>query len=315
MTKLRALVGLLFIAVLVYSGLWHTSGFQAEKDAAALFASWRDKGLRVDHGKIKLSGFPYRMIITVDGLRVRTRGPGLDLGAESISFISHLWTPGHWVADATNVRLSAADEAIELRDGTVRGSYRLHDDGKAIIVIDSGSTEDFALEKAPGIDEMTRLKNWQLFLRTDPTHVENESGLYEERFLDFKVMLDGGAAQFETTGGIMGPIVKDWTTEELGAWRDAGGLLEIDDFSLGTTGGRMKGSASLTLDEVYRPLGTATVQVAGGKALASTLAAVGLNGLADAIGDDPKTLSLMAQMGTISEGGTNLIALKQLIKD
>lgn len=314
MTRMRALVALLFVAILVYTGLWHTSGFQAEKETAAMFAAWRDKGLRVEHGKIKLSGFPYRMVVTVDGLQIQTRGPGLDAGAESLALVSHLWTPGHWVADARNVSVSVADGAIAIRDGSILSSYRIHEDGKAVIVMDSGDTADFRIEQAPGLEKEASLKAWQLFLRTDPNHEENPDGLYEERFLDFKLMLDSGAQQFETTGGIMGPVIRDWTENQLANWRDAGGLLVIDNFSLTTDGGRMKGDASLTLDEEFRPLGSATLQVAGGEALADTLSSLGMAGLAAEIGSAPRTLSLMAQMGSLSDNGTPLVALKPLLK-
>ncbi len=269
MTKIRTFAGLLLVAVLVYSGLWYTSSFQARKDTEAMFGAWRDKGLKVEHGKVKLSGFPYRIVITVDGLQVRTRGPGLDVGAESVMLVSHLWTPGHWVAEATNVSVRAANDALALTDGSMRGSYRLHEDGKAVIVVDSGDMADFSLMKAPGVAGPKALKNWQLFLRSDTEHHEADNGLYEDRFLDFKLVVDTGMTELEATGGIMGPVIRDWTSDALGAWRDAGGLMELDAVKLVTNGGRIGGNASLTLDETFRPLGSATLRLEGPEAIAA----------------------------------------------
>lgn len=309
MTKLRALVGLIFVGVLIYTGLWHTSAFQAEKDTAALLAHWRDKGLRVDHGKIKLSGFPYRFVITIDGLHVRTRGPGLDFGTESLTLISHLWTPGHWLAEARNVGLKAADEALSLTDGTMRASYRLHENGKTVIVIDSLTTDDFSLQAAPGLTNATSLKGWQLFLRTDTDAQPNNDGLYEERFLDFKLTVDTGTAQFETEGGIMGPVVRDWTEGELAAWRDAGGLLALDRFDLTVPGGRARGDASLTLDEAFRPLGSASLAVAGGKAVADALSPLGLGDATTSLRtmtEQAEAMSLMLQMGSLTLDGATI---------
>ncbi|MFC4348878.1 DUF2125 domain-containing protein [Kordiimonas lipolytica] len=316
MTKIRTFAGLLIVAAIIYSGLWYTSSFQARKDTEAMLGGWRDKGLKVEHGKVKLSGFPYRIVITVDGLQVQTRGPGLDFGAESVTLVSHLWTPGHWVAEATNVRVQAAGEALAFTDGSMRGSYRIHDDGKAVIAIDSGNMADFSLMKAPGLEGPKRLKGWQLFLRSDTAHHEPENGLYEDRFLDFKLTVDTGATQIETSGGIMGPIVKGWTARDLGAWRDAGGLLELDAIKLDAGGGRLGGNASLTLDEDFRPLGSATFRVLGRDAIAATLKDMGLENAASAIaraGEDD--LSVMLQMGSLTLEGEPVMPLKPLLED
>lgn len=316
MNKIRTFAGFLIVGILVYSGLWYTSSFQARKDTEAMFSSWRDKGLKVEHGKVKLSGFPYRIVITVDGLQVRTRGPGLNVGAENIMLVSHLWTPGHWVAEATNVSAKAADDAVSFTDGSLRGSYRIHDDGKAVIVMDSGDMADFSLLKAPGVAGPKLLKNWQLFLRADPTHHEPESGLYEDRFLDFKLVVDTGATELEATGGIMGPVIRDWTQNSLGTWRDAGGLLELDAVKLATNGGRLGGNASLTLDENFRPLGSATLKLVGPEVIAAEFKAFGLPDVAKALaraGDED--LSAMLQMGVLTLDGQQVTSLKPLLDD
>jgi hypothetical protein len=318
MTKLRALVGLIIVAVIVYSGLWYTSAFQAEKDAAARLAALRDEGLRVEHGKIKLSGFPYRMVLTIDGLSVRTRGPGLNLGAESVTLISHLWTPGHWLVEAANVRLEAFDDTVRFTDGMISGSYRARDNGTTVIVLDTLSAEDFALEAAPGATRVTSLEKWQLFLRTRDTSEAEASGLYEERYLDFKLTLSGGGVDFSVEGGIMGPIIRDWTAEALGVWRDAGGLMTLDRFSLSRGNAALSGDASLTLDETFRPLGSASLHVRDGEAIGKALEnAVGLE-VTPALkqaegGGDP--VSLMLQMGSVTIDGQQLMPLKPLVGD
>jgi hypothetical protein len=314
MTKMRALVGLIFIAILVYSGLWYTSAFKAEKATAALLADLRDKGLKVDHGKIKLSGFPYRFILTIDGLSVRTRADGLNFGAESVRLISHLWTPGHWMADGDKVTVALADGALKVSDGYMRASYVRHSDNQAVIVVDSLDTDDFSVEAAPGIDSPTTLKNWQVFLRYDGT-AEPQGGLYEKRFLDFKLVLDNGN-HMELMGGVLGPVIKDWTAEELGRFRDEGGLLEFDSIDFAIRGARMKGNASLTLDETFRPLGSASLAVAGGPALADYLKGFGIEtgDTLTGMGDKAANLSVMAQTGFLSIDNGTVMALKPLIK-
>ena len=311
---MRALTGFLFLAILVYCGLWYTSAFKAEKATAAALAKLRDTGVRVEHGKIKLSGFPYRFVLTIDGLSIRTRADGFNLGAESVRLISHLWTPGHWMAEGNVVKVSFADDMIKIKDGYMRASYKRHNDSQAVIVVDSLETDDFSVEAAPGIDAPAALKNWQLFLRYDGT-AEPSDGLYEKRLLDFKLVLDG-SSRLELMGGLLGPAIRDWTTAELGAFRDAGGLVEFDSIDLALRGARMKGNASLTLDEEFRPLGSASLAVAGGPALAAYLSSFGVDaGEALAgLGDKAANLQVMAQSGFLSIDNGTVMPLKALIE-
>jgi len=136
-SQLKYVVGILFVAVLVYSGLWFTAAFEAEKDVAAKFNSWRDNGFRVEHGKIEHGGFPYRITVTVKDFTFQTRRNGLVLTADDFTLISHLWTPNHWITEAHQVTGSFADGSTRFSDGFLHGSYRLHDNGKAVIVVNS----------------------------------------------------------------------------------------------------------------------------------------------------------------------------------
>ncbi len=313
MNKARALIGLIFIAILVYCGLWYTAAFKAEKATARELADLRDKGFKVEHGKIKLSGFPYRIVLTIDGLGIETRGPGVDFGANSVTLISHLWTPGHWMMEAREVRASFADEGVKFTDGYMRGSYKKHGEQQAVIAVDSYETDDFTLEAAPGLDEPTSLKNWQLFLRYDGT-AEPSDGLYEKRFLDFKLMLDSGN-RLELAGGLMGPPLLDWTRDALGAWRDAGGLLELDSIDIAVRGARVKGNASLTLDEEFKPLGSASLAIAGGPALAKYLVDLGFEDASslEEMGTQAESISVMAQMGQLNIGSSPVALMDPVI--
>ncbi len=317
MTKLRALAGLLIVGIILYSGLWYTSAFQAEKDAAARLSVLRDRGLRVDHGKIKLSGFPYRIVLTIDGLQIRTRGAGLDFGAESLTLVSHLWTPGHWIADAQAVQLSAADGALRFTDGLVRGSYRIHKDGTTVIATDTVSADDFTLESAFGVKTLSGLDRWQLFLRLPDAQPVANNGLYESRFLDFKLVLSANKREFMAEGGLMGPTISDWTTTELGAWRDGGGLLEIDKLTFTADNAALTGNASLTLDDAFRPLGSASLQVSGSETITTVLKDIGIptGGGLPQNSDSGDPLSLMLQLGTASVNGQPLMPLSPVIGD
>lgn len=318
MNRFHALLGSVLAAVLLYTGLWYTAGMKVQKDIVATMDGWRNDGMKVDHGRVKLEGFPYRLMITIDAPRVGTRSHGFGFKAKTLTLVSHLWTPGHWMAEAWGVEANAAADAWEMKDGYVRASYRTHEDGRPIIVVDSYNTEDFTLEKAPGLKAPTSLDGWQLFLRPGKPQDAKDTGLYESHFLDFKVTAEKNGAQFEAEGGISGPVIADWTEKQLATWRDAGGLLEFDALSLSIPNARLKGNGSVSLDENFMPLGSISLDVAGGKATADWLKdTFGLDaGSAfGGLGTKATPVSVMLQNGQAMVGGMDLTALKPVIGD
>jgi len=316
MTRFHALLGSVLLAVLLYTGLWYTAGMKVQKDIVATMDSWRDSGLKADHGRVKLEGFPYRIMITIDKPRVATRQGGFGFRANKLTLVSHLWTPGHWMAEAWGVEANAANDAWEMKDGYVRASYRTHEDGRPIIVVDSYTTEDFTLEKAPGLEAPTSLDGWQLFLRPGTVKDGKDSGLYGARFLDFKVTARKGAVQFDAEGGISGPVIKDWTRDDLTAWANGGGIMEFSDLSLNLDGARIKGNGSLALDENFKPLGSISLEVAGGKAAAAYFKdtfGIDTGSALSPLGNKAAPVSVMLQNGAVMVDGTEVTTLKSVI--
>ena len=248
--------------VLIYSGLWYTAAFQAEKDVAAKLASWRDQGVRIEHGRIEHGGFPYRVTVTVEDLELQTRGRGLEFSAKSLLLVSHLWTPNHWITEARDVKGGIAKGSTRFSDGFMHGSYRLHENGKTLIVINSNGTEDFALASLLGRTPPA-LDSWEIAFWLDNSEQKPESSLYGARFLDFKITGNTNDSKLELQGGISGPIVTDWRKKALAAWRDGGGILEVDAIKYEAPDSQAVGSASFTLDTNFRALGSISLEKAG----------------------------------------------------
>ncbi len=316
MTRFNTLAGLVIAAILIYAGLWYTTAFKTEKKVIDQFSAWRDKGLKVDHGNVSSEGFPYRLVIKVQKPVLHTREDGLYLAAKEITLTSHLWTPGHWVAEATDTEFSLAGDTIKGKDGYTRASYKLHGDDLPVIVVDSGETDDFVLEKAPGLTAPTSLKKWQLFLRPGVDTAAAESALYDKPFLQFKIVMQSDIASMNAEGEISGPVIKDWSKKELSNWSADGGLLMLKTLQLETAGAKLSGDASLTLDEEFRPLGSATVSIEGGDKLTAYLASLGLNTHESlrAYSNVPSgPLPLMLQSGQVMLDVTEIMPLKPVI--
>jgi len=276
--QLRYVVGVMFIALLIYSGLWYTAAFQAEKDVAAKFAQWRDQGLRIEHGKIEHGGFPYRITVSVSDLKLHTRARGIEFSANEMLLVSHLWTPHHWIAEARGVTGSLADGSTRFSDGFLHGSYKLHDNGKTLIVINSLETDDFALSKLMG-RHPPKLVEWELAFWLADSEEKAANGLYGSRYLDFKITGGTKDKKLQLLGAVSGPIINDWNKKNLAEWRDGGGLVEVDALTYQTLDGETTGSASLTLDEKFRPLGSVNLQRNNKGELAGLMLAEGLSSI------------------------------------
>jgi hypothetical protein len=290
----------MIVALLVYSGLWYTAAFQAEKDVTATFAGWRDRGIQVEHGKIEHGGFPYRITVTIQDLSFHTRSKGVAFSADTILLVSHLWTPNHWIAEARNVTAGFARGSTRFSDAFLHGSYKLHSNGKTLIVVNSRGTDDFKLSKLLGFSPPT-LTDWELAFWLKNTDQQSAGGLYGARFLDFKVTGRTQENLLEIRGGISGPVITDWNKKALANWRDEGGLVELDTLEYHNREGQTKGSASLTLDNGFRPLGSVSLaQAARCELLGFTI--------------DENTTSAMLQNGVLSVDGRKVLDLDPVIR-
>ncbi|MBV1900651.1 MAG: DUF2125 domain-containing protein [Kordiimonadaceae bacterium] len=309
--QLKALAGILFLVILAYGGIWYTIAFQAEKDVTKRLSIWRDSGIRVEHGSIEHGGFPYRITVTIKNLSVATRARGLSLEAKNIELISHVWTPRHWLADASGLIVSAAGGSTTFGSTTLLASYRNHDDGTSIIAFESGASTGFTLTRFIG-QPASAPESWKFFLRSSGDEAEQQSGLYAKRFLDFKLEAKTGPKNLSVMGGISGPRISDWTKPQLKNWSYEGGLLELDTFVLRSTNAFLKGNGSLTLDEQFRPLGSASLTVQDGKDMTRILSMGGLQTNMPLPGRGP--ISLTLQNGVASMEGAQLFSLKSIIQ-
>ncbi len=308
--QFQLLAGTLFLAILVYSGLWYTTAFQAEKDVVALLSAWRNSGVSVEHGKIEHGGFPYRITVDIKDLTIKTRARGLDVSAKNIQLISHLWTPQHWLAETHGLQISTAANSTRLTSDFMLASYKVHDDGKTLVAFESSASKGFSITQFAGL-EINTPDTWQFFLRFGDTEEKASTGLYSERRLGFKLAAGGNAYTLDLIGGISGPVIKDWTKEQLTNWSNEGGLIEVDRLTIMAGGGTIKGNGSLTLDEKFQPLGSASLSITEGNKAARRFREGGLRFEDDL--PDQGVLSLMLQNGSVSANGTPLLPLESVI--
>lgn len=256
MFKLKSVVGVVLILTLGYTALWYTVAFRTQKAITATLSAWLDEGMSVRHGDIALSGFPYRIVIDIENLQVATRRAGVEIEADTLTLISHLWTPQHWIAQASGFSASLADRMVHFEEDFVQASYRVHDGNKLVVKIDSADAGDMTLISPTPPPTLTK---WTLMLGKDNGDAAATSGLYEKRTLEFKAFAETATSSLSVTGGVSGPAIADWTTADLSHWRDEGGVVTFDAIEWKVGSGTLSMNGDLTLDEAFRPLGSATL--------------------------------------------------------
>lgn len=305
--KFRTVAITLLLLALGYVALWYTVGFRIQKAMTATLSGWLDRGLAVDHGAINLSGFPYRLVLEIDGLRVATRERGLGVAGNRLTLVSHLWTPDHWIAQIEGAEVTIANGAIAFEEDFVQASYRLHDGDKLVIKLDSAGAQDMRLQNPEGVPQ---LEQWSLLLGKDYSEPATQGGLYEKRTLEFRFFAQSPGATLELAGGVSGPALGDWTRSELGAWRDEGGLLEVDELTWRTPNLVMTANGDVTLDNEFKPLGSATLNTSDWAAAAKTLRPYGI--LLNR--SMPEKTALMMQNGSALVGDAVALNLPAVVK-
>ncbi len=256
LNQFRIIVGIGFLFILGYSALWFTVAFDLEEQTTTTLAGLKHTGIKVDYNDISLSGFPYRIVIEVSDLTIAGRYNEYTYSSEATELVTHLWTPNHFIIQAEKLRASILNEQLKISDNYARASLRYTEDKKIIIAADSYTTDDLSIIQAPDILQTLSFNEWQVFLRLHESPPTSASSLYEDRFADFKIVLNGNKGDIEAIGGVSGKPVTNWNDTELSTWRDSGGLLEFDALNFSLGGAKLEGNGSLTLDEDLRLLGS-----------------------------------------------------------
>lgn len=305
--KLRTVVTTLVLLALGYVALWYTIGFRTQKEVTAVLTSWLDEGLRVRHGNIRLSGFPYRIVLEIDDLEVSTRAKGLSVSSDQLTLISHVWTPDHWIAQSAGNDIQLAAGAVSLFEEFIQASYKIHSGDKLVVKLDSAGAADARLRSPTGLPQ---LEQWSLLLGKDFAEPSPSGGLYEQRTLEFRFFAGTGTSTLEFTGGVSGPGLKDWTEEELANWRNEGGLFAIDNLTWRTPGLTLKADGDITLDDAFMPLGSANVSATDWRVAGEFLSQYGVR---IDVRTDSDT-ALMLQSGAAVINGEEVRALAPVIK-
>jgi hypothetical protein len=340
---LKPVLTTLLSALAAYSGYWYYMSQSAEDYLRDKANTWSQAGLDFEFSDAEVSGFPYRLVITLSEPRLTyTNGlAAVHVRPDDLSIVVQPWQFEHALFFASQGTLRFR------KGGSFRSAKRYEFSGASASVRMRDSGLDNLSIEAEELRMSTRNQGIamvpvQFHWRAAEPSTGADGGLLEPPIaeLAFSVghmfLLDEErrAAIFANLSLRMTPrgpgnlAISAGSAGDLARWRNEGGTLEIDGLKADWSDGSVAASGSFTLDEEMRPLGLMSLEVTNAGELVRRLGLTGL--LADstirALRDGVQTIagrgltgistvSLTWQAGHVYIGTFEIAALDPIIKD
>lgn len=274
---MRDTMRLLIIPILVvlaaagWTGYWFFAVDQVESAIENWIAQQTARGAEVSYASIDYSGYPFRIRVDVSRphLAMPQHPAQPDWQADTISAISHPWTPRHVVFE-----LNGLHRFSHLANGE-RKTWRLNSpQALASWTAESGGwlqrlsidLHGMALQE----DGVERLRAGRLQLHLRPVR-ETEPALDIAASAENAVVkwplppafvpeIALARTQFSVSGTVQPDLAPPLA---LAAWRDDGGIIDVRSLALDWGDISLRGEGTLALDEEMRPMGALTTQLRG----------------------------------------------------
>jgi hypothetical protein len=334
-------ISLALVAALAaaWCGFWLYAAREIEARLAAWAAAQRAQGLTAEYGSVTVSGFPLAWHTRIAAPVMAGAGPtrwewrGEEMAAEirpwALRDIPVTFRGLHHVAGGTG----SLAETLAIRAARPDGRILLAADGRlASLALDLGEAQIQRLPD-PAIATAQRVR-FMLSPHRVPQADHHTDVL--DLLLNIETLtvpeppryaLGPTVAAVLLDASFKGPLPQGLLAESVAAWRDAGGVIEVNRLALrwGPLDG--DGDGALALDAQNRPLGAFAMRIRGYTETVDALAAAGqmrprdagalkiaLNLFARQNGSGPRELSvpITAQDGKLVVAGFSLFALPRL---
>lgn len=332
-------IALIAVFAAAWCGFWFYAAHDIETRLAAWAAAQRAQGLGAEYASVTVSGFPLTWHMRVTAPAMSGAGPTRwDWRGEAMTAELRPWAlhdvavtfPGlHRVSGGAG----RVAETLAVRASTPHGRIVLTDDGRlSSLTFDLGEAQ---IQRLPDPYIATaRLVRLSL----SPHRIPDAS--HRDDVLDIALSIDTvtvpeppryalgrtiAAAQLDAR--VKGPLPLGPLAESVAAWRDAGGVIEVERFALRWGPLDASGDGTVALDSANRPLGASTVHIRGYTETVDALTAAGamrpreagalkiaLNLFARQSGSGPRELivPVTAQDGRLFVAGFGLFPLPPL---
>lgn len=270
---LRPVLTIIIGALAAYAGYWYFIAQNAQDHLRDRAAAWAQNGLNLEFASAEVSGFPYRLVITLEKPEITyTNGQvAMQIKPHDLRLVVQPWQFEHAL-------FFASGGTIGFGKGRVSRKATLYEFSgvAASAQLKNGDLENFSIEieaiLLPARSQLLRLTGAQIHWRTVGSAAASDAGLLEPALAEFafsasqlivveksdpRVIFESLSLQATPRGtGGFALNARDLTT-----WRDQGGTLEIDDLKMHWEGGSLRANGSFSLDGSMRPLGLLSLKI------------------------------------------------------
>lgn len=140
---MRKLIFLLVLGTVLWSGYWFVGSSAVRQGAEKWFAEQAERGLTAEKTDLRVTGFPNRFDMTVDGLRLGDPKSGSVWQAPFVQIFAMTWKPWHIIAALPPEQVVTVDgQDITLTSQGMRASLRARpalDLPLAAVIVESGA--------------------------------------------------------------------------------------------------------------------------------------------------------------------------------
>lgn len=276
--RLKILVSAVLTVVVGYSFFWYYMAGEVEDRIEDWVREQKSQGLSVRYEDLEINGFPYRMELTLNELRLiktgRNKWPVL-LTSPHLTLVAFPWKLNHGViiSDGGTLRIgSRRHPELLLTFGKTRSSV--------VIDLDSGKFQNasFVIEDinwTMGSNESSKARQVKLHIlrpalsaTEDNMELPSQMKLYLEakdvmsRHFPAGIFSDK-AAQIKIDLQINGERLPVYSKDSLAAWRDSGGTLTVKNLEVTSGETVIELEGEMTLDKDLKPLGAFSVKIHG----------------------------------------------------
>ena len=288
-TFLRRWIGPLILLLVLGggAGYWFYWNHLADGLRAGLdrwVADRRAEGIDVRHGPVEVSGFPYRLLLTVGAPAVSApRRPAAPAwSADSLDIYFQPWNLRHVILQPQGAQQLGWDA----RDGRKATVIRSADTRISVRFDNAGHMETIATDMremvADGDSPVRQAGRLQFHYRDNdgqaPDRPKNSTNL---ALTGDDIVLTSGLVPISDTyqqaalSILLRPLPAGTTPEALDAWRDESGVIDISRIAFLTDRLRVSGDGTVALDLNRRPEGAMTFVVHGADRFIDALTAQG----------------------------------------
>ncbi|BBK40174.1 hypothetical protein STVA_01940 [Allostella vacuolata] len=310
---LAGLCALLAVAAGGYSWFWHRVAAEIVAGVPAWTAGMAAQGIRVTHGPLAVSGFPFQFRLEVpQPVFARDRAyPAATWSGDRLLAIARPWRLREWALEVprpSRLDLVAGPDRWQATVARVDGALRVDPrdgelllDARGIAGVDADPLSIAALRLRLAGDP-GRPRATAVALAADSVRLPARA----------RAPLGREIARVSAEGAVVESIPSLPPAAALESWRQAGGTIDVERFRVVWGQAELDGAVTVALDRELQPVAAGTAALAGHDAVLDALVESGSLGRMEAFG---ARAILGAVAAPTAGGGAPVISLQFSVQD